>query len=460
MSPGSDAHHPRSGKHSGVEAPVHPSPSHSAPIAFFLRSEQDMQQSDGHARHNSTSLNEQQPAAKSLSMEDNSFGVQSLEDALEAAFPEQITPTQPGAEPRRHQDHDNESSRSPDSSGSPILGRKRKAGNRVHPMIAATAQRIISSEHASSRSSSISSPSHRHPSRSPLRGHLRSESATSLSHSFTPLRLSPGPDSNLASTPCSDSVRSLRLSDEEGSVLDDNSSQAVHSSSEGEEEEDGDEGGKLLEADDARAGANPSNNVPQLVMPSIAMPTRRPFTERGKRMGKLKVLVAGPAGVGKTSLIKGIIQGCEDVVHVDTLINNVPYMQQHVSSPRSSRAQNAPYARTTHITEVNAATKSYPSWWSEVEEGRGLRRRKSMGDSVLERNLCFVDTPGWEISGTSEEDNMQDAVETIITYMEHSFRRNVNAGELDDSDLLSVLNGGGGFQVDVVLYMFNPSQFR
>jgi hypothetical protein len=31
----------------------------------------------------------------------------------------------------------------------------------------------------------------------------------------------------------------------------------------------------------------------QLIMPSLTMPDRRPFTERGKSMGRLKILVAG-----------------------------------------------------------------------------------------------------------------------------------------------------------------------
>lgn len=398
---------------------------------------------------------EQTSAAKLHRIEDSSFGVQSLEDALEAAFPEQTTPTQPGAESLRQEDVEHELSESPGSSGIPILGRKRKAGNRVHPTIAATAQRIISSEHASSRSSSISSLSHRHPSASPLRRHLRSESATSLNQSFTPLRFSPALESTIASTPYSDSVRSFGMSDEECSVLDDNSSQAVHSSS---EDEDGEEQETLLETDDAQAGADITRNVPQLVMPSIAMPARRPFTERGKRMGKLKVLVAGPAGVGKTSLVKAIFQACEDIVHVDPVLNSTPYPQDYASSPHSRKAHSAPYAHTGNITEINAATKSYPSWWSEVEEGRGLRRRKSMGDSVLERNICFIDTPGWESSGMSEEDNIQDAIDVIVSHMEHLLRRNSNAGELGDGDLLSVLNGGGGFQVDAVLYIFHPSQ--
>lgn len=36
--------------------------------------------------------------------------------------------------------------------------------------------------------------------------------------------------------------------------------------------------------------------VPQLVMPSVLVPQRRPFTETGRSMGKLKLLVAGRDG--------------------------------------------------------------------------------------------------------------------------------------------------------------------
>lgn len=36
--------------------------------------------------------------------------------------------------------------------------------------------------------------------------------------------------------------------------------------------------------------------APQLIMPSIQMPVRRPVTERGKNVGRLKILVAGDSG--------------------------------------------------------------------------------------------------------------------------------------------------------------------
>ena len=65
------------------------------------------------------------------------------------------------------------------------------------------------------------------------------------------------------------------------------------------------------------------------------------------------------------------------------------------SSKSKSRHGSADLQSTLQITEVYASTRAYPAWWSDLEESRVLRRRKSLGDSVLERNLCFVDTPGY-----------------------------------------------------------------
>jgi hypothetical protein len=80
----------------------------------------------------------------------------------------------------------------------------------------------------------------------------------------------------------------LRLSDGEE---DEAMSQAITSGGEEEEEEEGDDGAGRREA---VAG---SMAEPQLVMPSLAMPSRRPFTDRGKQMGRLKVAVAGAHGM-------------------------------------------------------------------------------------------------------------------------------------------------------------------
>jgi len=95
-------------------------------------------------------------------------------------------------------------------------------------------------------------------------------------------------DSAPMSTPNSVSLRSLRLSDDEYSV-DEAGSQALTSSGEDEEEVD--------ETMLAEGAQTQTESLPQLVMPSISMPRRRPFTERGKNIGKLKIMVAGSKGM-------------------------------------------------------------------------------------------------------------------------------------------------------------------
>jgi len=106
--------------------------------------------------------------------------------------------------------------------------------------------------------------------------HQRRPSQATISRPFTPLSFgSPAPTS-IMSSPDS------RRNSDAGSFMDDNASQAIISSGEEEREV----ASELMD----------SGSAPQLVMPSIKMPSRRPFTERGKNMGRLKVLIAGDSG--------------------------------------------------------------------------------------------------------------------------------------------------------------------
>ncbi|KAJ4292220.1 hypothetical protein N0V88_005851 [Collariella sp. IMI 366227] len=218
-----------------------------------------------------------------------------------------------------------------------------------------------------------------------------------------------------------------------------------------------------------------SGSAPQLIMPSIKMPSRRPFTDEGKRMGRLKVLVAGDSGVGKTSLIKAIVQSCEHIVHVDPITPSgllassltrslLSAIEPAVSRQKGGRRQSGKESGgTKEITEIYASTKPYPEWWSEVDDFRVLRRRKSLGDAVLDRNICFVDTPGYG-SGSSvslvfmrEMDRANgvksmDTITPVAQYIESHLQR-INSNMLADGDLLNMLGGEGGVQIDVVFYM-------
>lgn len=158
-------------------------------------------------------------------------------------------------------------------------------------------------------------------------------------------------------------------------------------------------------------------------------------------------------GVGKTSLIKSIVQTCEDIVHVDPLSSvtpTLPVPRLRHSSPRCRR-QDTITTATEQVTEVYASTRPYPCWWSDFDESKILRRRRSMGDTVLERNLCFVDTPGFA-SGTTE------AINPVIQYIESQFERTILAMDTNDGDTLCLLGGNGGFHVDVIFYLISESE--
>ncbi|KAL8752385.1 MAG: hypothetical protein Q9199_005782 [Rusavskia elegans] len=239
-----------------------------------------------------------------------------------------------------------------------------------------------------------------------------------------------GAHRSLPSSPKSSSSRSYRPSDLDSMY--DGASQAIASSED--------------ETDSVQALRVP-DSAPQLVMPSIQMPSRRPFTERGKRMGRLKILVAGDSGLGKTSLIKSFVQLCEDIVHVDPVPTNTSSVDQLAKSPESAllpKAMN--HSITSQVNEVWASTKAHPGWWTELEENKFQRRRKSIGGTVLERNICFVDTPGYG-RGLS----ITEGIQAVISYIEEQVARPFSAGTT--IDLVSMLSGNGGTQVDVVLYL-------
>lgn len=106
------------------------------------------------------------------------------------------------------------------------------------------------------------------------------------------------------------------------------------------------------------------------------------------------------------------------------------------------------------LTEIHASTKPYPHWWTDVEETRVLRRRKSSIDTVLERNICFVDTPGY-IEGSSEEEDMS----LVVEYLESLLHQTASVTNMEDGDIIGVVSGSGGVLVDVVLYLLPPSKF-
>jgi hypothetical protein len=147
------------------------------------------------------------------------------------------------------------------------------------------------------------------------------------------------------------------------------------------------------------------------------------------------------------------VQLCEDIVHVDPLSPSYPKIEALQPKRHKGKAVSQEANSTKSITEIYASTRPYPSWWSDFEESKLLRRRKSLGDSVLERNLCFVDCPGCKTQGSGS-----DGLEPIIQYMESQLNRALLAISSADSDLVSLLSGNGGWQVDAMFYLISESE--
>lgn len=77
-----------------------------------------------------------------------------------------------------------------------------------------------------------------------------------------------------------------------------------------------------------------------------------------------------------------------------------------------------------------------------------------MGETVLERNLCFIDTPG-----IMDLAYIPNASNEVIQFVERLLRSNASLSSLSDGDLLSILSGNGGVQVDLIIYVFSSMQF-
>ena len=220
---------------------------HNIPTSFRMASEHDLEKSSTKASG---------PAS------DSTFGVRSLQETIHEASP----PTNTGKD-------EEEDSEDPEREHDG----KRRSTIRPRPKIPTRDSSRGSVEQApvSTAGSSPCNPSQA--------DHL----APSMSHSFASLS-SRAPLSSMPGSPKSFSNRSSRPSDEDS--MDEGGSQALASS----------------EDDDVEPQSQSSiqDSSPQLIMPSIKMPSRRPFTERGKRLGRLKVLIAGDSGT-RTRIAEG-----------------------------------------------------------------------------------------------------------------------------------------------------------
>ena len=209
--------------------------SQGTPTTFFMANEDEMEKS-----------------LSSAAGSDSTFGVKSLNGTMSSVIDAKLR----GQEKERGDEEDYE-------------GETARRRSTLKPTLKHGHQAYENSQTASPIASVGSSPRKSRRS-SPLSA---SQSLASISQA------SQGPGSSIPSSPKSHSSHSFRPSDEESMY--EGGSQAIASS----------------EEDEPEIASNLQDSAPQLIMPSIKMPSRRPFTERGKDVGRLKILIAGDSGL-------------------------------------------------------------------------------------------------------------------------------------------------------------------
>lgn len=195
-------------------------------------------------------------------LKDSTYGVQSLQDTINEST---VQPESPQIK------ISDEAADDPDASTDQTLHRDHPALRRIAAEATAFQARQPDHPDASSQSPAATSIS-------TTKSRPQPDPPASLP--ITPLILgSPAEPVSLPSSPKSTSTRSRPS--EDVSLVDEASCHAIPSDDD----------------DQSAAQSLLQDSAPQLVMPSIKMPSRRPFTERGKAMGRLKMLVAGGSGM-------------------------------------------------------------------------------------------------------------------------------------------------------------------
>lgn len=197
---------------------------------------------------------------------------------------------------------------------------------------------------------------------------------------------------------------------------------------------------------DSSAVDSMANSPPQLVMPRVALPSRRPFSENGLKIGKIKVLVAGGDGCGKSSLVRAIAQTCKDLVYVEDA--NPVY---------------TPEGEMMGVEEIYASTKPCPLFWmSETKKQQhdtsDSTPRPSLvhsassvrsDESALDRNVCFVDS-----AGSCGDD-------AAVDYLEAKFRETANVINISYAQVVNLLTSSSSLSefshVDVCFYMIQDN---
>lgn len=194
----------------------------------------------------------------------------------------------------------------------------------------------------------------------------------------------------------------------------------------------------LLSSDDDDSEGVTTLRMPQFIMPTIPLPSRRPFTETGLRLGKLRVMVAGQKHSGKSALIRSFVQQCQDIVYVD---DAAPLVTPQPRS-RAARQFHEPV-----MWETQASTRPSPVFEqtssSVVSESSTLTA--TADTSSLDFNLSFV-----------ECSHSGDWLDHATAFLEQQLQQTSHMVNPMSPNCSKIMMTSSGFDnVDVCLFLLN-----
>ncbi|KAF5099899.1 hypothetical protein D0Z00_001491 [Geotrichum galactomycetum] len=194
--------------------------------------------------------------------------------------------------------------------------------------------------------------------------------------------------------------------------------------------------------------------TPRLVMPKVALPAPRPFHPDGLTLGKLKILVAGDSGAGKSNLIRALAQHTAPIVHVDDFSSPVvsPESLHESTSLYDNLDLNPDHQHA--LTELLASTKPRPQFWAN--DGRRTSvveasTSTSSVDATLDRNVCFVDTIGYGSFSSAT-----NCFTPVLAYLEAAFVKTLAAVNPSSDEALALITSSSSLTdsslTDVCIY--------
>lgn len=256
----------------GAPSSASTEPAFAAPETFFLAKDEDMENSSQDAT--ATAMGECPTTTA-----DSSYGIQSLEESSDSAVEASSGVAVRLEDAISQMDNNNDNNNNNGDDGNNNNNQSAPSIRRINTIKPPDLQATEHDTHLLN-TSPLSRRRNRTPSDAPI------------SLPLTPLTLgSPAEPSSLQSSPKSTSAHSFRpFDDVSGAPAADGV--RSHSAASGNDE-------AAIDSSSSSPffSSKIRDSAPQLIMPSIKMPSRRPFTDKGKTMGRFKVLVAGSKGI-------------------------------------------------------------------------------------------------------------------------------------------------------------------